>query len=54
MGKTPLHFACELDKIEIVKLLISKGSRIEDKNIMGKTPFDIAKSTEVKSLFKNQ
>ena len=39
-GCTVLHKACERSHIEMVKLLVSYGASIDDKNKEGKIPMD--------------
>jgi len=49
-GNSLLHDSVSLNKIEMVKLLISKGASVNAKNDMGFTPFDLAKTENMKTL----
>lgn len=47
-GKTPLH--CAANDISIATILLEAGAQKDVKDEKGNTPFDLAKSTEMKSL----
>jgi ankyrin repeat protein len=47
---TPLHLACDLSDIEIVKLFIKKGANMTKKNKNNETPLDIAKKRGYKKI----
>jgi len=47
-GKTALHLACEQGQFRIVRLLLLLGADYSIKDIIGKTPLDLAK--ELKKL----
>jgi len=43
--KTPLHYATLYNLVQIIKILIAKGGKINDKDHLGNTPLhDAAKS----------
>lgn len=48
-GWTPLHYTCEFDKIDNLKLLILRGAKINEQDKKGWTPFHIA----VRKNYKN-
>lgn len=51
---TPLHNACMREDLEIVKLLLKvPGIKVNEVNIEGLTPYDIADDPEIKSLIQN-
>lgn len=41
-GSTPLHFAAKSGAVPLVKLLLSKGAELENKNVDGNTPLALA------------
>jgi hypothetical protein len=49
-GKTPLHLAIELNKLEIAKLLLVKGADVNVENHLCVTPLDLAKSLNNKDM----
>jgi len=51
-GRTPLHEAVLNNATEVAKLLLDKGADVEAKNVYGNTPLDLARSDEMKDLFK--
>ena len=42
-GWTPMHYAASENAVDIAKLLCAKGADVNAKNIIGKTPLDLAK-----------
>lgn len=44
-GRTPLHFACALGQLKIVKMLIAAGADLNARDKDGKTPFEYTKLT---------
>ncbi|WP_232616717.1 ankyrin repeat domain-containing protein [Treponema primitia] len=44
-GDTPLHIAAAQDRVDMVTLLLGWGAKIHAKNIMEKTPFQVALAT---------
>ena len=51
-GSTALHAAAYYGHYDIVKLLLSKGAQCMMKNRYGSTPYDEAKTKEIKELFQ--
>ncbi|CAF1271906.1 unnamed protein product [Rotaria sordida] len=51
-GSTALHAAAYYGNKEIVKLLLSKGTQRMIKNVHGYTPYDEAKTGDIKKLFQ--
>ena len=49
-GNSALHYLCEDEKFDIAIQLIKEGGDIEDKNNDNKTPLDLIKSDDVKSI----
>lgn len=49
---TALHYAVQKGNIPIIKMVLDKNPRLEDMNIDGKVPIDLAKDKEVKDLLK--
>ncbi|XP_015590680.1 26S proteasome non-ATPase regulatory subunit 10 [Cephus cinctus] len=49
-GNTALHLACEEDREEEAKLLMSNGADVTVTNKLGKTPFDLAKPGLLRQL----
>lgn len=47
LGWTALHEAASEGFVDAVKYLVSKGARVDVKNISGKTPLDVAKEEQV-------
>ena len=41
-GNSPLHFACEEDRVEVLKFLLEKGGNLEAINIEEKKPLELA------------
>ncbi len=50
--QTPLHLASFWNRIETAKLLLDAGADLEAKDRWGNTPFDNARSDEMKDLLK--
>ena len=63
-GQTPLFFAAESGRIEVVRYLLDHGARVDIKDDTGKTPFDAAaggggrrddsRSKEILALFQRR
>lgn len=51
-GNTPLHLACEEDRQEEARLLVSRGANLEIKNKEEKTPIDLCSPSLAKVLIK--
>ncbi|CAF1496566.1 unnamed protein product [Rotaria sp. Silwood1] len=51
-GSTALHAAAYYGNKEVVKLLLSKGAQRMIKNVHGCTPYDEAKTEDIKKLFQ--
>jgi ankyrin repeat protein len=53
-GCTPLHYLCETENHEMIKLLLplSLGSK-DVRNRFGKKPVDLVKDMEMKKLLRN-
>jgi ankyrin repeat protein len=49
-GNTALHYLCEDEKFDIAIQIIKEGGDIEDKNNDGKTPLDLIKTDDIKSI----
>ncbi|EWC44643.1 hypothetical protein DRE_06632 [Drechslerella stenobrocha 248] len=49
---TALHYAAQKGNLYITRLLLEKGPRLEDMNMDGKAPIDLAKDKDVKDLLK--
>ena len=43
-GNTSLHVACSLHSIYLTKLLLEAGASLEEKNLAGRTPFEVVES----------
>ena len=50
MGNTPLLAACELGKVESVKILLANGSNPNQANLKAEKPLDLAIKSENKEL----
>ena len=50
IGNSALHYLCEDEKYDIAIQIIKEGGNIEDKNDDGKTPIDLIKSDDIKSI----
>lgn len=48
-GNTPLHFACLLEKVKVIELLIEHGANPLSTNEFGQTPLQILPSDAVRS-----
>jgi hypothetical protein len=49
-GSTPIMFAAGSGHVDVVKLLLSRGARVNDRNSQGQTAFDQTDSTEMKKV----
>ena len=49
-GNTPLHLACEEDRQDVAKLLITKGADVSVTNKEKKTPLDLASLGLIRQL----
>lgn len=49
-GNTALHYLCEDEKFDIAIQIIKEGGDVEDKNNNGKTPLDLIKTDDIKSI----
>ena len=49
-GNTALHYLCEDEKFDIAIQIIKEGGDVEDKNNDGKTPIDLIKTDDIKSI----
>jgi len=49
-GNTALHYLCEDEKFDIAIQIIKEGGDVEDKNNDGKTPLDLIKTDDIKSI----
>jgi ankyrin repeat protein len=54
LKKTPLHFAVEYNKLEIVKELIAKGVNKDAKDANHLTPIEYAKTEAIRELFSKE
>lgn len=52
-GNTALHYLCEDEKFDIAIQIIKEGGDPDDKNNEGKTPIDLIKSDDVKSIINS-
>lgn len=50
-GMTPLMYAARQNKVEIVKLLISRGAKLKTKSDKGLTALDYAKMSKAKESY---
>ncbi len=50
---TPLHYAVELSRLEVVQCLMSYGADINAKIDRGQTPFDVARKEEIKQAIRD-
>ena len=53
IGNTALHYLCEDEKFDIAIQLIKEGGNVEDKNNDGKTPLDLIKTDDIKSIINS-
>ena len=51
-GMTPLHLACKLNCLKIVKILLEYGADKDMKNHDGKTPVELTESKTIKKLLE--
>lgn len=49
-GNTPLHFACLMEKLPHIELLLQYGADVEARNQYGQTPIDLVPTDAVRSL----
>ena len=47
---SPIHYACQNNYIELIKYLLLKTNKINEKNIYDKTPRDLTTNSEIKNL----
>jgi ankyrin repeat protein len=52
-GKTALHVAAQEGKMDVVRYLLGKGAKTDITDEDGKTPFELLKTDEIRSLFQN-
>ena len=52
-GNTALHYLCEDEKFDIAIQVIKEGGDPEEKNNDGKTPLDLIKSDDIKSIINS-
>ena len=50
IGNSALHYLCEDEKFDFAIQIIKEGGDVEDKNNDGKTPIDLIKSDDIKSI----
>ena len=53
-GNTPLHFAAELGRLPIVKILLFHMADINARNVKNQQPLDIATDEEVKRVLQEE
>lgn len=53
-GSTALHAAAYYGNYDVVKLLLSKGAQQMNRNKHGNTPYDEAKTDDIKKLFQRE
>lgn len=51
-GNTALHLACEEDRQDIARLLVTHGAKIDEQNKERHTPLDLAQPSLVRQLKK--
>ncbi|KAN0105141.1 Ankyrin repeat-containing domain protein [Russula decolorans] len=51
-GRTPLHHALRVEKIEIARVLIEHGANVEVKDDKGRTPLDFASEEQREEIMK--
>ena len=51
---SPIHYACQNNYIELIKYLLLKTNKINEKNIYDKTPRDLTTNSEIKNLYNLQ
>ena len=51
--QTSLHHACKESHVDAVKLLLSRGANIDDKDIDGKTPLQVSVHGSIRSMLLN-
>ena len=53
IGNTALHYLCEDEKYDIAIELIKRGGDVEIKNNEGKTPLDLIKTDDIKTIISS-
>lgn len=53
-GNAPLHIAAQNGFLKVVKSLLECGANCNTQNKEGRTPIDLARNTDTKSVFLNQ
>lgn len=51
-GSTALHYAVQKGNLSIIRMLLEKNIRVDDTNMDGKTPLDLAKDKEIRDMLK--
>ena len=50
---TPLHYVCMNNHIELLNYYLTKLPQADQKNIYGKTPYDLTNNIEIKKILEN-
>lgn len=50
MGKTPLHYACEMGKSRCIPILLQRGASIDIRDKHSKLPIDLAANDKVRKI----
>ena len=51
-GRTPLHYAAMIGRVDVVKALIAKGADVGAIDYFVKTPLDLTKNNKIKKILK--